>query len=527
MGLEIKQSLKLSQQLVMTPQLQQAIKLLQLNRLELAETIQQELLENPMLEETEENVQESEINQLEREALGDPPGPSEAQESAERAESAETAYEQDAYEAGEPALGADGGSTEGGDGLDEINMSDQVKEDFDWENYLGEYSSAPASSEGGGFEERETPSLEAVLTRSPSLKEHLLWQLRMSALDDAQMRIGELIIGNLNEEGYLIASLDDLAAAAGAEPAAVETVLRAVQQLDPLGVAARDLKECLIIQATELYPGHDLVFEILEHHLADLERRNYQAIAKKQGVSLDEVAEALDVIRSLDPKPGRQVSEEEPQYITPDIYVYKVDGEFVIQLNEDGLPKLRVNSFYKDALAQGGSAEAKEYVQSKLRSAVWLIRSIHQRQRTIYKVTESIVHFQRDFLDKGIAHLKPLVLRDVAEEVGMHESTISRVTTNKYVHTPQGVFELKFFFNSGINRVEGGAVASEAVKERIRRIISEEDPARPLSDQAIGDMLIKENIDIARRTVAKYREMLGILPSSRRRQILRPKARQT
>ncbi|MCA1905194.1 MAG: RNA polymerase sigma-54 factor, partial [Desulfarculus sp.] len=205
--------------------------------------------------------------------------------------------------------------------------------------------------------------------------------------------------------------------------------------------------------------------------------------------------------------------------------VYKMDNEFVIVLNEDGLPKLRVNSYYKDALSQGASAEAKEYVQSKLRSAVWLIRSIHQRQRTIYKVTESIVGFQREFLEKGIAYLKPLVLRDVAEDVGMHESTISRVTTNKYVHTPQGVFELKFFFNSGINKVEGGAVASEAVKERIRAIIAGEDPAKPLSDQTIGDMLKRENIDIARRTVAKYREMLGILPSSRRRQTLRPRGK--
>jgi RNA polymerase sigma-54 factor len=347
----------------------------------------------------------------------------------------------------------------------------------------------------------------------------------MSALNESQMEIGAAIINNLNEDGYLQLSIEDLAASRGASAPQVEAVLKIIQQLDPLGVAARDLKECLLIQATELYPGHDLVFDILENHLPDLERRNYQAIAKRLAVSMDEVAEALDVIRRLDPKPGRRVSEDEPQYITPDIYVYKVDGEFVIVLNEDGLPKLKVNNFYKDSLGIGGSAEAKEYVQSKLRSAVWLIRSIHQRQRTIYKVTESIVNFQRDFFDRGIAHLKPLVLRDVAEDVGMHESTISRVTTNKYMHTPQGVFELKYFFNSGINRVQGGAVASESVKERIRKIVAGEDPAKPLSDQTIGDMLQKENIDIARRTVAKYREMLGILPSSRRRQILRPRGR--
>ncbi|MBI5521860.1 MAG: RNA polymerase factor sigma-54 [Desulfarculus sp.] len=510
MGLEIKQSLKLSQQLVMTPQLQQAIKLLQLSRLELVETINQEMLENPLLEEADEISNEAELAAVTGEPNEPPPemealtGPSES-----------TDY-------------ATGEVPEAGDmvaDLEEVQVAEHVKEDFDWENYLGEYSSAPASSEGGMAEDREAPSFDSVLTRSPSLRDHLLWQLRMSPLSEAQMEIGAAIINNLNEDGYLQSSLEDLAQGRGATVAQVEKVLKIIQQFDPLGVGARDLKECLLIQATELYPGHDLVFDILENHLPDLEKRNYQVIAKRLSVSLDEVAEALDVIRRLDPKPGRTVSEDEPQYITPDIYVYKVDGEFVIVLNEDGLPKLRVNSFYKDALGSGGSAEAKEYVQSKLRSAVWLIRSIHQRQRTIYKVTESIVKFQRDFFDKGIAHLKPLVLRDVAEDVGMHESTISRVTTNKYMHTPQGVFELKFFFNSGINRVQGGAVASEAVKDRIRHIVAAEDPAHPLSDQTIGEMLQRENIDIARRTVAKYREMLGILPSSRRRQILRPRGK--
>ncbi|MCA1905195.1 MAG: RNA polymerase sigma-54 factor, partial [Desulfarculus sp.] len=305
MGLEIKQSLKLSQQLVMTPQLQQAIKLLQLNRLELAETIQQELLENPMLEESEEMLGEAEASQLE----------AEASVSAERTEASETAYET----GGETDAGPAGEAREAADGLDEVRLTDEVKEDFDWENYLGEYSSAPAGGEVGGLEDRETPSFEAMLTKSASLKEHLLWQLRMAALDEEQMNIGAMIIGNLNEDGYLQISLEDLAQTAQTTPAAVETVLKVIQQFDPLGVAARDLQECLLIQATELYPGHDLVFDILEQHLGDLERRNYQVIAKRLGVSLDEVADALEVIRKLDPKPGRQVSEEEPQYITPDI----------------------------------------------------------------------------------------------------------------------------------------------------------------------------------------------------------------
>jgi len=496
MGLEIKQSLRLSQQLVMTPQLQQAIKLLQLNRLELAETINQELLENPLLDISEE--------------AGDTE-PGEGSESeGDGKDQVESAAEPETPGGEEPAAPE----------VEEVKVAEEAKEEFDWENYLGEYSSSPASREGSSYEERDTPSFESMHTRAPSLKDHLIWQIRLSPLDERQQEIGSHIVCNITPEGYLMSSVDDIALAAEATPQEVEKVLAVIQRFDPLGIAARDLRECLIIQATELFPAHDLVHDILENHLGDLEKRNYNNIAKKLGATMEEVGEALHIIQSLEPKPGRSISDEEPQYITPDIYVYKVDGEFVIVLNEDGLPKLKVNSFYKAALAEGGSAEAKEYVQNKLRSALWLIRSIHQRQRTIYKVTESILKHQHDFFDRGVAHLKPMVLRDVAEDVGMHESTISRVTTNKYVHTPQGVFELKYFFNSGINRVEGGSVASEAVKERIRKLVSAEDAKKPLSDQAIANILKRENIDIARRTVAKYREMLNILPSSRRRQTL-------
>ncbi len=487
---------------MMTPQLQQAIKLLQLSRLELEQTINQELLENPLLEQEEPDSEEA-----------------------------------DSLESGNEAAGEskDGSSSEQGD-PQEVAVQEKVSDDFDWENYLGEYSSAPARDERAAYEVREAPAYENVLSKQPSLESHLLWQLKMADLDDKEMRIGAAIIGNINADGYLAASLAEVASLVynehpGTEPpqdfqpspedlTQIEKVIGVIQQFDPLGVAARDLRECLIVQATVLYPGHDLVHDILENHLPDLEARRYQAITKALKVSTEEVAEALEVIRSLEPKPGRMVSDEEPRYITPDVYVYKMDDEFVIVLNEDGLPKLRVNNIYKQALAKGGSPEAKEYVQSKLRSALWLIRSIHQRQRTLYKVTESIVKFQRNFFERGIAYLRPLVLRDVAEDVGMHESTISRVTTNKYMHTNQGVYELKFFFNSGINRVQGGAVASEAVKDRIKKLISAEDSRKPLSDQAIADLLKRENVNIARRTVAKYREMMSILPSSRRKKLL-------
>lgn len=504
MALELRQSLKLSQQLVMTPQLQQAIKLLQLSRLELAETINQELLDNPLLDEAEETVQDNQ--QVESEAGAGP--------------ASEDSLPND--EGGEAAAGESGGEeslAEPAEG--ELQIDDQIKEDFDWENYLGDYSSSGSGYESIMREDREAPAWESMISSPTSLKDHLLWQLSMSELDSHQRLVSEVIVEALNPDGYLPLGLDELVRTAGVEVEQLERVLAVVQQLDPLGVAARDLRECLVIQATELYPANDLLHDIIENHLGDLETRRYKAITKKLKVDMDQVAEALELIRTLEPKPGRAFNDEPPQYITPDIYVYKIDGEFVIVLNEDGLPRLRVNNSYKEALAKGGDAEAKEYVKGKLRSAMWLIRSIHQRQRTIYKVTESIIKFQKTFFDKGVAHLKPLVLRDVAEDVEMHESTISRVTTNKYVHTPQGVFELKYFFNSSINRFQGRAMASEAVKDRIGRIIREENQAKPLSDQAIADILREEDIDIARRTVAKYRESLGILPSSRRRQPLK------
>jgi RNA polymerase sigma-54 factor len=259
------------------------------------------------------------------------------------------------------------------------------------------------------------------------------------------------------------------------------------------------------------------IVAIIERHLKHLESKNYAVIAKDLKISIEEVVKAVKVISRLEPKPGRAYSGEEPQYITPDVYVHKMGDKYVTVLNDDGLSKLRISGMYRAALKNGKAGEAKEYIQEKLRSAVWLIRSIHQRQRTIYKVTESIVKFQRDFLDKGIAHLKPLILRDVAEDIGMHESTVSRVTTNKYVHTPQGIYELKFFFNSAINRTGGDEIASEAVKSHIKQIVAAEDARHPHSDQRIVEILKGQGIEIARRTVAKYREVLGILPSSKRK----------
>ncbi len=473
MALQLKQSLSLNQQLIMTPQLQQAIKLLQLSRLELLETIYNEMETNPMLEEQ--------------------PGEDSDEERRESEEAKPT-------------------DTTG----EEVTVKESIREDVDWENYLSEYNTGWAESP---YEDRETPSFENFTASETNLTSHLSWQLSMSDLTDAQKEIGVHIIGNLDEDGYLQTSAEEIALATAHTEEEVTEVLHAIQKFDPVGVAARDTRECLLIQAKFQNLEGTVVERILLDHMDKLENRKYDQIARGLSLPLQEILSAISVITSLEPKPGRQFNNERTIYISPDIYVFKVADGYAIFLNEDGLPKLRINHYYRQILSNKNEVEdgAKAYIHDKLKSAAWLIKSIHQRQRTIYRVTESIVRFQRDFLDQGITHLKPLVLRDVAEDIQMHESTISRVTTNKYVHTPQGVFELKFFFNSAISGADGESVASESVKEHIRNIIKSEKKTKPYSDQDVADILKTMKINVARRTVAKYRETLGILPSRKRK----------
>jgi len=398
------------------------------------------------------------------------------------------------------------------------------KDDFNWESYVEDFNSTSSSAPSMREINDELPSFENVLTKTTSLEDHLTWQLSMIAMSPGEKKLGELIIGNLSDDGYFNAPLEDLARESGVELEDAEEVLKIVQNFDPLGVGSRNLQECLSIQARFLEPRQPLVETLIANHLSDLERKNYGAIAKALSIPLEKVIEATRVILEFEPKPGRSFNSGDIQYITPDIYVYKVAEDFMIVLNEDGMPKLRISPYYKNILASAQKDQnklTKEYVQDKLRSAVWLIRSIHNRQKTIYKVTEAIVKRQRDFFEKGVQQLKPMILKDVANDIGMHESTISRVTTNKFVHTPVGIFELKYFFNSSINAADGSdSLASEAVKEKIRQMIQKEDPKSPLSDQKIVELLRSENIDIARRTVAKYRDMLGILPSGKRKKII-------
>lgn len=493
MALEIKQSLRLSQQLVMTPQLQQAIKLLQLNRMELQEVVTQEMMENPILEEVTETPE------------GDNTPPVETGSELQDPEGEQRRDEESFLKPKEEPLAT-------------------PKDDFNWESYVEEFNSNSSSAPSMREINEELPSFENVLTKTTSLEEHLAWQLSMVALTDSEKKLGELIIGNLSDDGYFNASLEDLSKEAGIELEDAEEVLKIVQNFDPVGVASRNLKECLLLQSQFMVPRQPLVETIIQNHLGELERKNYPAIAKALDIPVEKVIEATKMILDLEPKPGRSFHNADTQYITPDIYVYKVGEEFVVVLNEDGMPKLRISPYYRNILASAQKDQnkvTKEYVQEKLRSAIWLIRSIHNRQKTIFKVTEAIVKRQRDFFEKGVQQLKPMILKDVANDIGMHESTISRVTTNKFVHTPVGIFELKYFFNSSINAADGtDSLASEAVKEKIRHMIQREDPKSPLSDQKIVELLRTDNIDIARRTVAKYRDMLGILSSGKRKKII-------
>jgi RNA polymerase sigma-54 factor len=494
MSMEIKQVHKLSQQLVMTPQLQQAIKLLQLSRMELVDLVREEMMENPILEDGVDSSQE--IGKEDVEAKQESELSGETELAAPSMENRESAQEV----APEPG------------------SESQAVNEMDWDNYIQDYSSAPSMPSFKPNND-ELPSLESTLTKKTSLFDHLVWQLKLSKLPEIEENVAMLIIGNLNLDGYLKEPpLKDIAEEAQVPLEVADKVLQRLQTFDPVGVCARTLSECLLIQARHVGADDEILVKMITEHLGNLEKKNYQAIARDLKESVEEIYEAAKVIMSLDPRPGREYTTEEPHYITPDVYIHKVGDKFFVVPNDDGLPKLKISSFYRTALS--GSPKAREYIQDKLRSAQWLIRSIQQRQRTIVKVTESIIKFQREFFEKGIAHLKPLILREVAEDISMHESTISRVTTNKYVHTPQGIFELKFFFNSGIRlTTDDDKLASEAVKTKIKQLIGAEDPKHPLSDQKIVELLRDQTIDIARRTVAKYREQLGILSSSKRKQL--------
>lgn len=488
--MEARLELRLQQKLIMTPQLQQAIKLLQLSRLELVQSVAQELVENPVLEElapgsAEEAAEEEEIAAAELQ-----PAPAPSLESAPAPQEAE-------------------------------ELKSDIELGPQWEEYLNElgdgrdYGSAEA-------DDKELPSYDQTLTRLPSLSDHLLWQLHLSTSDPNLVKGGEWIIGNLDDDGYLRATLDELSQQSGAPVQDIERALELVQSFDPMGIAARDLRECLLIQVKQLDLQNKLVETIIQEYLPDLEKRKYQHIAKMLNITPQDVMEASQIIiHELEPKPGRPYVPSDTNYVVPDVYVIKIEDRYVVQLNDEGMPRVRINPYYRRLLHRSEDLDktTKEYVEERLRSAQWLIKGMEQRNKTIYKVAESIVKFQREFFDLGIAHLRPLVLKGVAEDIGMHESTISRVTTNKFMHTPRGIFPMKYFFTTGFSVGSGPEVSSLTVKDVIQKMVKEENPAAPLKDQQLVDALKAQGIDIARRTVAKYREELRIPPTSVRKRL--------
>ncbi|MEW6324059.1 MAG: RNA polymerase factor sigma-54, partial [Nitrospirota bacterium] len=379
--------------------------------------------------------------------------------------------------------------------------------------------SEPADAAGD-----ERPSYEQTITRSATLHDHLQWQLSVSGMDEDAKTIGAQIIGNVDDDGYLRATIEEIAAECGATPEWVERVLGHIQAFDPTGVAARTLQECLLLQLDALGLRDSLVEALVLHHLEELEARNTAALAKRLNCSEEEIARSAQVIERLEPKPGRPFAATVNQLIIPDVFITKVEGDdqYRVALNDEGLPRLRVNDYYRRLLRRQGdlAKPTRAYLEERYRAALWFIRSIEQRNRTICRVTESIVKFQRDFFDRGLPALKPLVLRQVAEDISLHESTISRVTANKYAQTPQGLLELKFFFNGGIASTDGKEALSRLlVRDMIRKMIEEEDPARPLRDEEITSRLRAQQIDIARRTIAKYRAVLRIPSAGKRKRV--------
>lgn len=474
MDMKIGLHLKQKQQLVMTPKLQQALKLLQMPALELQQMLKQEMLENPLLEEIEEI---DEIQEREEE------------------EEEEKPAEDDSLQDGEAG-----------------------EESVDWEEY---FSHGFEIGRAGAEEETQDEFFEKVPVAKQSFTDQLVSQLRIVTDDEQTIAIGDYLIGSLDESGYLTCELEEAANTFGVPVEDVDRVLEIIQAFDPPGVGARNLRECLLLQLRARNEDDTLAARIIRDHFEEFKQKKYLEIGKKLKVTIQDVQSQCKVIATLDPKPGLEVVAEEPKYVIPDLVVENVDGKYVVYLNDRNIPRLRVSQSYHDELMKGtrdGDRETREFINSRLKSARWLIQTIEQRRRTMVKVMECIARKQRAFFEKGTAYLRPLTLQQVASEIGMHESTVSRVTTNKYVQTPRGVFELKFFFSSSLGTQDGGEVSAKSAKDKIRRIIDAEDARSPLSDQKIADILKKDGLNIARRTVAKYREQLNILPARMRKE---------
>ncbi len=504
MALEQKLNLKLSQRLVMTPSLQQAIKLLQLSRLELGDTLAQEILENPILD---VDVQNEEPRPVERDQSSD------AEPQVVNVEPVASAPDSELPQDGLPS-------------------SEEAYGDIDVEAFFSDYlaDSRPEGPSMAFRDQDEGRGLENTLSMPPGLFDHLLWQLHLISCPTSVLPVCEFILGNLDEDGFLRATDEEILEATGVTRQVLDTALETVRSLDPPGIATRTLQECLAaqIELLTLEPsddpkeGEDLrrALMVVTDCWDDFLHQKWEKLAAELGWDLAEIKKVIDVVQRLETKPGRMYHQSHNSYVEPDVFVKLIDGEFKISLNDDGLPKLRINGNYSRML-NGADLDPKvaTYLREKMRGAIWLMKSINQRQQTIYKVASSIVQFQRGFLEHGLEQLKPMVLRQVAEDIGMHESTISRVVSNKFIYTPRGLFPMKFFFHSGVDSARGGNISSIIVKDRIRKLVEAEEPKRPLSDSKIMKTLQREGIRLARRTVAKYREELGIPSSDKRKNV--------
>ncbi|RJP64277.1 MAG: RNA polymerase sigma-54 factor [Candidatus Abyssobacteria bacterium SURF_17] len=481
--MEFRQTLVqgLTQQMIMTPKMQQAIEMLQLCTIELEHYLEEQLTENPLLEEVPSQDQETD-----------------APTSADYAPTADMPRD-----------------TEPKNDESERNIDEEIESlmaSYSNYRYEGRDFSVPGEDGKRGF-------IENTAAEPESMIRNLLGQLSLSTDNPSDYKIGEWIISEIDERGYFSSSVEAGSQTLSVEPEEIERVLRLVQTFTPIGIGARDLRDCLLIQIEASHSGKPLLKKIVQDHLELLAKKQYPKIARMLNISVEHVQELGTIIASLEPMPGRYFSNHKAIHVTPDVIVKKVDDEYVVYMNDDGLPKLRISSFYRNLLrSSNGNPKTKEYIRDKLRSAQWLVKNIQQRKDTIQNVAQNIVDVQKDFLDKGIAYLKPLILKEIAERIGMHESTVSRVTTNKYMETPRGIFELKYFFSSGIASSYGEAASSKSVKEVIRTLIENEDKRKPLSDQETTALLSKRGFKIARRTAAKYREELGILSSKYRRE---------
>ena len=529
--MSLKLTTSLSQRLVLTPQLRQRIEMLQMTTLELSDLIQQQLLENPVLEEvpSQEEVQEIAEKVLDHLASAD-----------------SNSFEESAPEPGSPSTNGsgdtdvlsslpatdgdgDGGeviaATEHEEAISDEGVTDEPRdafEEIDFGREFQDYLDPGYKTQEIEYKE-DAPTFEQFLTRPPSLAEHLEWQLNMSSIDSDVRELATCVIGNLNADGRLTATNEEIAAMEKAPEELVERARQEVMRLDPVGCGAREVKECLLVQLEVMGESDRLAAKLISEHFAELQQHKLPHLSKQIGVDVETLLEELQFIRTLDPYPGRRYSSDEPILISPEIYIEKLDeddDEYVIYFADDGSPRLRVSQQYQQMLSQGVSNETKSFIREKMRSAVDLLRNIEHRRQTIYKVVESIVARQRDFLDHGVQYIKPMMLKDIAEDIGMHLSTVSRVVNRKYAHTPQGVIELRRFFTEGMMNEDGEEISTRIIKLKIKKLIEEEDSHNPITDDQVVKILIKDGIKLSRRTVAKYRDQMSIPGSRERRAVV-------